>query len=69
MEKFNYLALMMVDKNVHFHVIPRYSTKINHNNKIFVDSGWLKLPNSNYSNEIYDIDMFKLKEIIESSFK
>ncbi len=25
-EKINYLMLMMVDPNVHFHVIPRYST-------------------------------------------
>lgn len=26
-DTFNYLALMMVDPEVHFHVIPRYSTQ------------------------------------------
>ena len=27
-EKINYLMLMMVDPNVHFHVIPRYSETV-----------------------------------------
>ena len=27
-EKFNYLALMMKDPNVHFHLIPRYSKEV-----------------------------------------
>ncbi|GAB1452024.1 hypothetical protein MASR2M47_20800 [Draconibacterium sp.] len=39
-DKMNYLALMMVDKQVHFHVIPRYSQKVVFNNKVFVDSDW-----------------------------
>ena len=44
MKKINYLALMMVDKNVHFHVIPRYSEDIEFNNVTFKDFGWPKLP-------------------------
>ena len=44
MEKVNYLALMMVDKNVHFHVIPRYSKDITFDNVTFKDLGWPKLP-------------------------
>ena len=33
-KKINYLALMMIDKYVHFHVIPRYDKKIKFNSFI-----------------------------------
>lgn len=36
-EKFNYLALMMKDPNVHFHFIPRYSKPVVLNGKEFPD--------------------------------
>lgn len=39
-EKINYLMLMMVDRNVHFHVIPRYSTPRSRDGQLFVDKGW-----------------------------
>ena len=39
-EHINYLMLMMVDPNVHFHVIPRYSTPRRWNGVEFVDAGW-----------------------------
>lgn len=39
-EKFNYLALMMFDPEVHFHVIPRYSSPVSFNGKEFVDPDW-----------------------------
>jgi diadenosine tetraphosphate (Ap4A) HIT family hydrolase len=39
-EKFNYLALMMVDPEVHFHVIPRYSKPVVFNNHTFIDPDW-----------------------------
>ena len=39
-ERLNYLMLMMVDPNVHFHVIPRYSSSRNWNSIEFPDSGW-----------------------------
>lgn len=39
-EKFNYLALMMYDPEVHFHVIPRYSQPVNFLDKEFVDPDW-----------------------------
>src|SRR5690554_4574115 len=31
-DKINYLALMMLDEQVHFHVIPRYKEQIVYNN-------------------------------------
>ena len=39
-EKINYLMLMMVDPNVHFHVIPRYSGSREWGGQSFVDAGW-----------------------------
>ena len=39
-EKFNYLALMMVDPEVHFHVIPRYSSPVEFAGITFRDPDW-----------------------------
>jgi diadenosine tetraphosphate (Ap4A) HIT family hydrolase len=39
-EKINYLMLMMVDPNIHFHVIPRYSDTRGRNGIDFPDAGW-----------------------------
>jgi len=39
-EKFNYLALMMYDPEVHFHVIPRYSKPVEFAGEVFVDPDW-----------------------------
>lgn len=41
-EKFNYLALMMVDSQVHFHVIPRYLSQVDFNRKEYIDTAWPK---------------------------
>lgn len=39
-QKLNYLMLMMVDPNVHFHVIPRYSEPHHWSGIEFHDAGW-----------------------------
>ena len=39
-EKINYLMLMMVDPNPHFHVVPRYSEPRSWNGVEFLDPGW-----------------------------
>ena len=39
-EKINYLMLMMVDPDVHFHVIPRYEGERRHLGQGFPDAGW-----------------------------
>jgi diadenosine tetraphosphate (Ap4A) HIT family hydrolase len=44
-DKINYLALMMVDPDVHFHVIPRYATLRRWEGIEFADAGWPALPN------------------------
>ena len=42
--KINYLALMMVDPNVHFHVIPRYAEPRSACGLSIADAGWPVLP-------------------------
>jgi len=49
--KINYLMLMMVDPEVHFHVIPRYDAPRTFFQQQFLDQGWpgppvLKNPNN-----------------------
>jgi diadenosine tetraphosphate (Ap4A) HIT family hydrolase len=39
-QKINYLMLMMVDPDVHFHVIPRYEGVRQHAGLDFPDAGW-----------------------------
>jgi len=39
-ERINYLMLMMVDPDVHFHVIPRYEGERTYGGKTFKDAGW-----------------------------
>ena len=39
-EKFNYLALMMKDPNVHFHFIPRYSKPVEVAGVEYIDPDW-----------------------------
>lgn len=41
-DKLNYLALMMQDHQVHFHILPRYKNEIEFNSKTYSDSDWPK---------------------------
>lgn len=43
-EKINYLMLMMLDPDVHFHVVPRYAGERMHEGMTFADSGWPGAP-------------------------
>ncbi len=50
-DKLNYLMLMMVDPDVHFHVIPRYAQPKQFDNITFIDHGWPGTPNLTQINE------------------
>jgi diadenosine tetraphosphate (Ap4A) HIT family hydrolase len=39
-QKINYLMLMMKDKDVHFHVVPRYEVAQGFDDQEFPDAGW-----------------------------
>lgn len=43
-QKINYLMLMMVDPNVHFHVIPRYEGEREAEGLTIPDKGWPRPP-------------------------
>lgn len=43
-QKINYLMLMMVDKDVHFHVLPRYEAAQEFEGTAYVDGGWPAVP-------------------------
>jgi len=46
-ERINYLMLMMVDPDVHFHVIPRYAGSRNFHGAEYRDAGWPGPPDLN----------------------
>ena len=43
-DKINYLMLMMVDREVHFHVLPRYAESREFRGETFEDPGWPAVP-------------------------
>jgi diadenosine tetraphosphate (Ap4A) HIT family hydrolase len=50
--KFNYLALMMVDPNPHFHAIPRYAAAVRLGATEFTDAGYPKPPDLGHRHEL-----------------
>jgi len=49
-DKINYLMLMMVDPDVHFHVLPRYAQPQSFAGLEFTDAGWPAVPNLGHVN-------------------
>lgn len=68
--KLNYLMLMLVDPNVHYHVIPRYEKDVLFKGAVFKDIGWPKLPEMSYENNISIDDqsdlIARLKELMDA---
>jgi len=67
-DKINYLALMMVDKHVHFHVIPRYASAREVCGIAFADSGWPKQPALSDVHELTDSQFSDLVELIKANW-
>jgi diadenosine tetraphosphate (Ap4A) HIT family hydrolase len=63
-EKINYLMLMMVDPNVHFHVIPRYSEPRSACGITVADPGWPAVPQLGVAQEITPAERDALREYI-----
>jgi diadenosine tetraphosphate (Ap4A) HIT family hydrolase len=51
-DKLNYLMLMMVDPEVHFHVLPRYAGERALFGVRFSDPGWPKVPDLGHENAL-----------------
>lgn len=66
--KINYLMLMMVDREVHFHVIPRYDGAREWEGREFVDVGWPKVPDLGHAVALEREDLVKLVEWLKAYF-
>jgi diadenosine tetraphosphate (Ap4A) HIT family hydrolase len=66
--KLNYLMLMMVDPNVHFHVIPRYEGAREWNGREFVDVGWPKVPDLGHAVALEGAELASLVEWLKGHF-
>ena len=68
-ERLNYLMLMMVDPNVHFHVIPRYSEPRQWNGLEFADAGWPGMPQLGTARELTDGEKSQLTSELAERFR
>ena len=67
-ERINYLMLMMVDPNVHFHVMPRSSSAREWNGIEFPDAGWPGPPLLGSALQLDSDQIAKLKSELTSHF-
>ena len=59
-DKINYLSLMMIDREVHLHIIPRYKNVTKFDKDTFKDYGWPTLPNFKKKNSLSNAQRQKL---------
>ena len=67
-QRINYLMLMMVDPNVHFHVIPRYEGLRHWKGVKFPDAGWPRTPDLTSAVQLSDEDSRELTAEIARRF-
>ncbi|MGH1331516.1 MAG: HIT family protein [Paracoccaceae bacterium] len=66
-EKFNYLCLMMVDPQVHFHIIPRYSRSVRFYDNDYHDNFWPGPPDVTTAMDNGSTPIAQLKETLGSA--
>jgi diadenosine tetraphosphate (Ap4A) HIT family hydrolase len=66
--KINYLAFMMVDPHVHFHVLPRYAEPQVFDGTAFTDPGWPALPDMKFANSNSPKTAQKLHKALVDAF-
>jgi diadenosine tetraphosphate (Ap4A) HIT family hydrolase len=67
-DKINYLMLMMVDPDVHFHVLPRYSVSRFIDQTEFTDPNWPGPPDLGKANNVSDRVMQQIRETLKEAF-
>ena len=67
-ERLNYLMLMMVDPNVHFHVIPRYEKARQWKDIEFQDEGWPGPPQLKLVVDLDEQQLQLLRDDIKARF-
>ena len=67
-DRINYLMLMMVDPDVHFHVLPRYESAREFGGHTFIDAAWPGPPNITNNSGCPESTMTELKDTLRSDF-
>ena len=67
-DKINYLMLMMIDPDVHFHILPRYATVRIWGDAEFTDSGWPGPPDLSQANHVGEAVMQLIQKTIKEVF-
>ena len=67
-ERINYLMLMMVDPNVHFHVFPRYEGARRWNGTDFPDEGWPGVPQLKLAVELDTARLICMRDELKTLF-
>lgn len=63
-QKINYMMLMMLDKQLHYHVIPRYENMISFNSSKWIDTSWPSVPDLGV--EVSDMsELITIKKYLE----
>ena len=68
-DKINYLMLMMVDPQVHFHVLPRYAAPQTFEGTTFEDPGWPKAPALTHATELDPQTRNKLRDLLRANWR
>jgi diadenosine tetraphosphate (Ap4A) HIT family hydrolase len=67
-DRINYLALMMVDPHVHFHVLPRYESPRDVAGVTFVDSAWPKPADITQTAELTEGQLAAIGEALRAAW-
>lgn len=67
-DKINYLMLMMVDPDVHFHVLPRYESEREFGEGSFLDASWPGPPDITSALPFTDAQKSALLEALRGAF-
>lgn len=59
--KINYLALMMIDNQVHYHIIPRYDHSVNFKGQKYQDKNWPVAPDISMTLDMDNEDLLLIK--------
>ena len=66
--KINYLALMMVDPYVHFHILPRFKKPVDYNNIDFIDPGYPGVADLAYKTQLTETEFSDLVKYAKGLF-
>lgn len=67
-DKINYLMLMMVDPDVHFHVLPRYAGPRTFEQQEFIDPGWPGPPDLSQKNDYGEAHHRLIRQSLQQAF-